>query len=93
MIGGLDDFGHVIPSKHMERLVDFHSLLRQRCRSLFLSLPALNMDVVREGVYQLLVHILAQNYGIFDIIQPKLNDSDSEFWRILRIVRLKSKLN
>jgi len=36
VIGGLGDFGLGDPSKRMERQVDFHSLLRQRYRSLFL---------------------------------------------------------
>jgi hypothetical protein len=58
VIGDLGGFGIGAPNKHMEKLVDFHNLLRRRYRSLCL-VPSLllNMDVVKKGVYQLLVHI------------------------------------
>jgi hypothetical protein len=52
-----DGFGRVTPSKHMGKRVDFHSLLRQRYRSLFLVPSCVIKHVVTEGVYQLLVQI------------------------------------
>ena len=57
MIDDLGGFGLGDPSKHTERQVDFHNLLHQRCRSLFLVPSNCNGDVVKKGVYQLLVHI------------------------------------
>lgn len=45
VIGDLDDFVRVVPSKHMEIRVDCQSLLLQRYRSLF-CVPSYKCEVI-----------------------------------------------
>lgn len=73
MTGVPDGSGNASPSKRMGKLVVFQSLLRRRYRSLFL-VPSLqvNSHVVKEGVYQLLVHISAKRMGFLTHKQLKL---------------------
>ena len=71
MIGGLGGFGRGDPSKRMERLFGFHSLLPQRCRSLFFGPFLLECRCSDGRGLSAFSTNLTQKHGFFDILAFK----------------------
>ena len=78
MIGDLDGFRLGDPSKHTEKQVDFHNLLRQRYRSLF-SVPSRSKwgCSERRGLSAFSTYLL-KKHGVLTYSGPKETSYEAE---------------
>ena len=78
MIDDLGGFGLGDPSKHTERQVDFHNLLHQRYRSLFLVPSNCKWGCSEKRGLSAFSTYLAKNHGDFNIIRLKETRNEME---------------